>query len=44
MFCDELQTVREDREKKSHKKGERRQITGEEGRKAGKERNYFLWY
>jgi hypothetical protein len=38
MFCDELQTEREDREKESHKKGDRRHITGEEGSKAGKEK------
>jgi len=31
MFCDELQTVREDREKKNHEKGERSQTTGKEG-------------
>jgi hypothetical protein len=31
MFCGELQTVREDREKKNHEKGESRQTTGKEG-------------
>jgi len=36
MFCDDLQTVREERERKNHEKGARRQTTGKEGWKSRK--------
>jgi hypothetical protein len=44
MFCGELQTVREDREKKNHEKGERRQTTGKGAKSRKEKKKYFLWY
>jgi len=44
MFYGELQTVREEREKKNHEKGERRQTTGRRAKSRKGKKNYFLWY